>query len=236
MKKDFFYSLHFSNINTPPPYLYELVVNFTIDKDKVQILYTKTFLDRDQFTDEELEEEGFSTNDDSQIEAELQGEWLNYFKSLISNPNWSSTDTSLEDFNNNYISLTQADNSPQHLILNGIEYQLEEILQALVESLEIEAPLSIIFRQNKAKVIVDTELYWSFKNRAFEIRKPTGSVKTTWEEGQKMLSVFYETDLSEQQVYKKQVPENVICINPGDGLWYQTPKSAAWKDVLSKVL
>ena len=39
MKKDFFYSLHYSNLNTPPPFLYELTVDFTIHPDKVDIKY-----------------------------------------------------------------------------------------------------------------------------------------------------------------------------------------------------
>ena len=235
MKKDFFYSLYYSNVNTPPPYLYELNVNFTVFDDKVQIEYLKTFLDRAQLSEEELEDEGFTLNDDSQIESELKGEWVNYFKSLANHKDWSKTDNSEEDFNNNFISMTTLGGEAQFLMLNGIEYHLEELLQALVESLEIEAPLSILIRKNEAQKIVDTELYWSFKDRIFEIRKTTGTQSSDWEEGRRLLSLFYETDLSEQPVFKKQVPLNVTCINPGDGIWYQTPKTASWKEVISKI-
>jgi len=236
MKQDFFYSLHYSNLNTPSPFLYELRVDFTIHPDKVDIKYHKHFLDREQFSAEELEEEGLSTNDDSTVEATLNKAWVNYFNELLKHPNWSSVPEKDDLQNNNYIQLSKEGSADQYLILDGIEYQLEEILQAQLETLEIEAPLSIFLRKNLSKTIIESELYWGFKDRLFEVRNKKSSRFFTWEEGRELLSLFYDTDLSEQQVFKKNIPEGCTCINPGDGLWYKTPSTTVWKELLIKVL
>lgn len=234
MKNVFFYSLHYSNINTPPPFLYDLSIAFNIKNDKVEIKYQKQFIDREQFSEEELEEEGFSTQDDSLVEGELDGAWLTFFKTLIANPNWTKN-TKTESFNNNVLRLSSTDSEDLYLIQDGIEYQLEEILQALVESLQIEAPLSIFMRQHKGGKISESELYWSFKDRICSIKNNQKITALSWEEGRAILSLFYETDLSEQQIFKKKIPEGVTCINPGDETWYQTPKDKSWTQLLTKV-
>lgn len=236
MKKDFFYSLHYSNINTPPPFLYQLRLDFSIHAEKIDISYHKEFLDRAQFSEEELEEEGFSANDNSKIEASLNTSWVQYFTDFVQKTNWSPIKEDEELHNNNYIRLSTKNGEDQYRIIDGIEYELEEILQALVESLEIEAPLSIFMRKNHKGNIYETELYWSFKDRRFEVRHKTQKKIFSWEEGRELLSLFYGTDLSEQPVFKKSIPEGITSINPGDGQWYKTPHDAIWKNVIEKVL
>ncbi len=235
MKKYFFYSLYYSNINTPPPFLYELRVDFSIHPEKIDIIYQKEFLDRAQFSEEELAEEGFSTNDDSRIETSLGGTWISYFKDFVEKSKWSPLVKNEELYNNNYITLSSQESEDQYRIQDGIEYELEELLQALVESLEIEAPLSIYMRKNTAGKIEETELYWSFKNRLFEIKSSNNPKRLSWEEGRELLSLFYGTDLSEQAIFKKSIPEGMTCINPGDGQWYKTPNHALWKSLIQKI-
>ncbi len=236
MKKDFFYTLHYTNTNTPPPFLYELMVHFTIHEDKVDIKYEKHFLDREQFSEEELEDEGFSMNDDSLVDASLNKVWVDYFTQLLSLKTWCSLSELKDVANNNYIRLSKQGAEDQYLVLDGIEYQLEEVLQAQLETLEIESPLSIVLRKNLSKTNIDSELYWGFKDRIFEVKNKKNSTFYTWEEGREILTIFYNTDLSEQQVFKNKIPEGCTCINPGDGLWYKTPSNPIWKELLVKLL
>jgi hypothetical protein len=236
MKKDLFYALHYSNLNTPPPFLYELTVNFTIDQEKVDICYEKHYVDRAQCTIEELEEEGFTDNDDSSIEASLNSAWIPYFEHLVQKQSWVSKLEEQTLYSNNVVRLSSTGHEDLYQEIDGIEYELEELLQALVETLDIEAPLSIFMRRNESGSLLDTELYWSFKNRAFEARHKQNTQSYTWEEGRELLSLFYGTDLSEQQVFKKNIPEGCTCINPGDGLWYKTPQHSLWKEIIHKFL
>ena len=76
------------------------------------------------------------------------------------------------------------------------------------------------------------ELVWHFKDRLFEVITNNKKEKS-WEQGQQLLSQFYETDLAELPVYKKKLPEGSICINPGDGLWYEIPKDNSWQNLMS---
>ncbi|MDB5257671.1 MAG: hypothetical protein JWM14_2366, partial [Chitinophagaceae bacterium] len=117
--------------------------------------------------------------------------------------------------------------------LNKIEYQLEEVYQAILESAEIEAPLSLHLKKihNGSEILI--QLSWHFKDRLFEVSTNNKKSEKTWEEGQRLLAQFYETDLDELTVYKKKLPEGKICINPGDGLWYETPTDTNWQKLMS---
>ncbi|MDB5256114.1 MAG: hypothetical protein JWM14_809, partial [Chitinophagaceae bacterium] len=89
MNKKKLYTLSYSNILNPPPYLYKLDIHFDFTDHGVHVKYNKLFLSREDFSEEELEEEGFSLHDDVEINSALSRSWATYFKQLIDLSNWS---------------------------------------------------------------------------------------------------------------------------------------------------
>ena len=230
MNKKKIYTLSYSNILNPPPYLYKLEIHFDFTDQGVHVKYNKQFLNREDFSEEELEDEGFSLHDDIEISSALSKNWSDYFKQLSSLSTWSIDKPS--DNIGNIVSLHSTDEvEVKHTAINKIEYQLEEIYQAILESAEIEAPLSLHLKKVHNGLENTVELTWHFKDRLFEV-STNKKEENTWEEGQRLLSQFYETDLAELPVYKKKLPEGKICINPGDGLWYETPIDANWQKLM----
>lgn len=232
MNKKKIYTLSYSNILNPPPYLYKLEIHFDFTDQGVHVKYNKQFLSREDFSEEELEDEGFSLHDDIEISSALSKNWSEYFTQLTDLSSWS-VDKPSENIGN-MVSLHSFDsNEIKYTAINKIEYQLEEVYQAILESAKIEAPLSLHLKKvhNGTETIV--ELTWYFKDRLFEVNTNNHKTERTWEEGQRLLSQFYETDLAELPVYKKKLPEGKICINPGDGLWYETPNDSNWQKLMN---
>ncbi|MDB5273424.1 MAG: hypothetical protein JWO58_1791 [Chitinophagaceae bacterium] len=231
MNKKKIYSLSYSNTLNPAPYLYKLDLHFNFTDQGVYLKYNKHFLNREDFSEDELEEEGFSTNDDVQIESTLSPAWTTYFKQLKEHPKWTA-DKPSEDIGNTLSLNTTEDESIKYLTLNKVEYLLEEVYQAILETAKIEAPLSLYLKKVHKGIDKTVELIWHFKDRLFEVIHNEQKNTTPWEEGQEWLFQFYETDLGELSVHKKKLPEGKVCINPGDGLWYETPNDKNWEKIL----
>jgi hypothetical protein len=232
MNKKKIYSLSYSNILNPPPYLYKLDVHFDFTDQGVHVKYNKHFLNREDFSEEELEDEGFSLHDDVEINSALGKNWADYFKQLTIPSNWS-LDKPSENIGNTVSLLSPEEVEVQYATFNKIEYQLEEIYQAILETAQIEAPLSLHLKKVHNGSDITVELFWHFKDRLFEVITNNKKTNKTWDEGQHLLAQFYEIDLAELPVYKKKLPEGKICINPGDGLWYETPNDANWQKLMN---
>ncbi|HSZ71478.1 MAG TPA: hypothetical protein VK750_02305, partial [Cytophagaceae bacterium] len=168
MNKKKIYTLSYSNTLSPAPYLYQLDVHFNFTDQGVHIKYNKYFLNREDFSEEELEEEGFSLNDDIQIDNTLNPIWATYFKQLSERTDWSS-DKPLENIGNILLLRISSEQHVKYLAINKIEYQLEEIYQALLETAQIEAPLSLHLKKVHNGTDKTVELVWKFKDRLFEI-------------------------------------------------------------------
>ena len=234
MNKKKLYTLSYSNILNPPPYLFKLDVHFGFTDQGVHVKYNKYFLNREDFSEEELEEEGFSLQDDIEIDSTLGQNWAAYFKELTEHTNWS-IDAPSENIGHTISLYTSEEATVKYFTVNKIEYQLEEILQAILENAKIEAPLSLHLKKVHNAAETAIELLWHFKDRLFEIIVNNKKTTKTWEEGQHLLSQFYEIDLAELPVYKKKLPEGKVCINPGDGLWYETPNDNSWQKMMSSL-
>lgn len=233
MNKKKIYRLSYSNVLNPPPYLYRLDIELEFVDREVEIKYNKHFLDREEFSEEELEEEGFSTNDDFKLAGKLNQNWAVYFQELVEKSNWTSEKPS-EGFGYTLCKFNPDQSQPEYLTINRIEYLMEEIYQAILETNKIEAPLSI----ELIKVLTGSEktvkLTWHFKDRRFEMLSNQNK-SLSWEQGQNILSQFYETDLSEQSVYKKKLPIGKCYINTGEGYWYETPQDDKWTRLLEEL-
>jgi hypothetical protein len=231
MNKKKIYTLSYSNLLNPAPYLYKLDLMLEFTDLGVQVKYNKHFLNREDFSEDELEDEGFSLHDDIEINSPLGESWTAYFRQLIDLPTWTK-DKPSENIGNTVSICTSEDNTLSYLALNRVEYLIEEVYQAILETAKIEAPLSLHLKKVHNGVETALELVWHFKDRQFESLTNNKKDVKTWEEGQRLLGQFYETDLAELPVFKKKLPEGSICINPGDGMWYQTPKDNGWPQLL----
>jgi hypothetical protein len=234
MNKKKIYTLSYSNTLDPAPYLYQLDIHFDFTEQGVHVKYNKHFLNREDFSEEELEEEGFSRHDDIEIDSTLGANWAAYFESLIHHADWTG-DKPYDNIGQTVSLCTKDDVTIHYLVLNKIEYHVEEVYQAILENAKIESPLSLHLKKIHNGSEGNVELLWHFKDRLFEAITANKRSKKTWEEGQGLLLQFYEIDLAELPVYKKKLPEGKTCINPGDGLWYELPSDPYWQKMISDI-
>ena len=60
----------------PPPYSYAIEINAKEKSGKLEVEFELTYMDRDSLSKNEIEDEGFSNNDDFKWTGLLNASWL----------------------------------------------------------------------------------------------------------------------------------------------------------------
>lgn len=199
-------TLSYQTQHLPPPFAYAVVIVFNKSDNKTSVTFNLEYLDRASVSDDELRAEGFSRSDDLSWSGEL-------------NTKWSSD---IESFQHFGFEEEPNDTSYLHIALDGsllgfpkqieqAELVFQELLQAILETAEIEAPLYSECRINN-KI---HKISWLFAERVVEL---DGKKIHNWEQGRELLKTIYSLDLESIKPQKK-APENAL--NPGNGSWYE---------------
>lgn len=215
----------FTTGQIPPPfcYMYNLEVS-EAEKDNIQATLKLEYFDREELSDDEIYEEGFSPDDNFSWQGALPAVWMDEIKNKLNSTNWRKKPAANDDgselnikvVNENHSELMQpADSRPWEIFI-------QEIIQAIFELSKREAPLLIKFTSKNAKTEdVQLEFEFSFANRHVQIKKSKNHQKSmNWEEGQKLLKYIFGIDYNPEEGKEKIPNKNCNYISPGDGYWY----------------
>src|SRR5690606_27558409 len=153
--------IEYDSGSIPPPFSHAFKLKIRFEKDFINTQLDLQYTDRDEVTEEEIYNEGFTLNDDCNFIGELPGVWEKPFKILYSQSKWSNK-TSLEEEGgirllakdiHGKISRSIPANQQEWLYLS------QEYIQAIYEISKKEAPLTVRYRHvNKHGQITDYEL------------------------------------------------------------------------------
>lgn len=159
----------------PSPYLYELKVSLKRYTDGLGVKLDKSYLDRDDWTEEELLEEGLDPRPSIHYSATLPQRWLQQLEALLALPEGKKAGLQTIQLEG------EVPYSPKDLSFMGL--WLEELYQALVESNKEEAPLYLEFifiEKNGQKA--QSEVSISFETLNMSVKRNDGSkqVENNW--------------------------------------------------------
>ena len=173
----------------PPPHAYALYISLEENGSSAKVLYQKEFLGRDSITKEEIEEEGYSTDDDLSWEGTIPAIWFRDTLALTRESEFTS-----EPQENSICHI-------EHQKINGFatnvaqwEYLIEELFQALLEKEEEEAPLNMKITINNQQWLLKA----SFLNKVFSINNQ----EIAWKELRNFLISLEEIETSEKDTQK----------------------------------
>jgi hypothetical protein len=208
----------------PAPFAHSIEIAIEYSADKLKYDIEVIYLDRENLSEEEIWEEGFTGDDDKKLSGNLGKTWTLALNNLLKNTKRLYL-TEIKEEEEYWEIIDEKD---KFYPKNSTEWKnfLSEIEQASIEQNQIERPLEIqIVRQNEEsqkKYIV----FGSFENREFRIVNPDN--KTTvkdWNE----LNLFLKSIFAGDFVYEKateSIPKKQgIFINMGDGVWFEVGKS-----------
>lgn len=218
--------IEFNSGAIPPPFChrYTIAINRE-DAGKALASLELEYFDREELTEEEIYDEGFTPNDDFKWEGLIPSVWINELSTKLSKTNWKKKPTANADGSEFLIKWKNKNQSELLQPADTASWQIlvQEIIQAVFEVSKKEAPLSIGFADQSAGTSASIlEIVLSFSNRQVSvICENSPKNEMSWEAGHKLLKHIFSIDFFPENGIDNISGKKGIFIAPGDGLWYE---------------
>lgn len=238
--------VHYQTLTLPPPYSYAYDLRIVPGTQETEVRLTWHYTDRDELTEEDILEEGFTPDDDFRWQGMLPQVWIPVVDRLLDTTQLvpEATATARDSLLTVIVTDTQGTtrtgtpNNFQHW-----EYRLQELVQAVYEASRREHPLRIRYLDYRPTgSLAKATLEASFMHRRFTIMLEQATKTTTqeapWQQLSSLLEVLYLPDYHSEQSLMAQPRKQGQYVDPGDGRWYQLGHAVTnpgKKDVISIV-
>lgn len=194
--------ISYQTLQLPPPFAFAYTLDLIFQEDRLDISYELEFMNRDQISLEEIEEEGYSEDDDFNWKGSLGKVWVDNLQNDLSQ---IELEDESEEFNV-YLHV-EFDDGHQGLavLAEDWDYRLQELIQAVYEKAGIEAKLKMQLLNIEGSQRSFFEVEGSFEELSGTVNKKA----IDWDELHLLMEDIYTIDFDEAPVTK---PEK-------DGLW-----------------
>ncbi len=218
--------------NVPPPYCYYYHIRSSVTPKGMLMDFQWVYHNREGITQDELEEEGFTGNDDFAWKGSVSRNWLPPIEKLLKQSHPTKAD---DDEQIPFLELQFQQEGGQSFqgmpdtILEW-EYFLQEFIQCIYETSGKEAPLLIRYK----KVAKDTTLFCSirmhFNDRTVSVQTRTGDAKLVqktaqWEKMKEGLEQIFSLSYIAEKAEKREPHQEGIYLDVGENAWYEFGKT-----------
>jgi hypothetical protein len=209
----------------PAPYSHFYTLKMDIaSKQEMLVDFAITYLDREDISEEDLFEEGFSTDDDYKWAGPVPSIWIDQFGDILKSSKMvrKREESEFEDF----IEIDLEENS-QRVNIYPVDkerwsYVLQEFMQAIFETSGREKPFELTFVEIDQEKTTTLDLKASFANKLFTISKNKGAARNLdWTQLQKIMDTVYKAEFVADNAFEAKPSRKGKYITAGDGLWYQ---------------
>lgn len=219
--------INFQTLLAPPPYAheYQLVIDFS---GQLQTSFQIKYTEREQLTEEEIVEEGFTLYDDFEWKGMLPKAWKPAILDVVASTNHlfdtpkAESQQVLElklDYENNETEKGIPDN------LESWEYFSQEIIQAIYEISKKELPLEISYVEQSGNDKQLIRIQPRFSHRSLTVTREKDGKKEEkslkWDQLLSLLQTVYLPDYDPEKAKQKLPNKPGKYIDQGDGLWYK---------------
>ena len=214
----------------PPPFSHQVILTMDFEEKGINTIFDIAYTYRDELSDEEILEEGFTGEEDLAWAGEISNAWKKSILYLLSHTPEEPNQKALNE-EQNFFELSIDGNiygNPKNQ--DRWEYLLQELMQAAYETYGKEMPFKLIFRKlEQRNTFSELALILHYTNRTVEcntiINDQKQSRSISWEEASNIVTnVFVGEFIPEKAT--KNIPKSVgKFLWIGDGLWYEFTKS-----------
>lgn len=210
--------------NVPAPY--HLEASFTFEgflSDKPRVEVSIHYIDRDDFSREELLAEGLNVEDQFTWSGDLSIAWRNRLETSFLLFQSGSCDPRDEE---PFITLEAADTSTAVPIsLETEDTLMQEFMQAILEVAGNEMPLYLGFQFTDADgewTRIEGEMSFFDLKYTYRSGGENGPVRFTeqWNELQELMQVLFIGEFIFEKGVEDLKPKTQFAVYPGDGKWY----------------
>lgn len=219
-------TIQYDSEQYPPPFCHRYRLEIKMESaSKYTVDLNLEYYDRDEISEEEIIGEGFSMEDDFKWQGPIPEIWINELIKKINSANWKKYTSKKSTGPEFRIKISQGEKTETLSPAETRQWEIfiQEIIQAIFELANKEAPLLIRFVSKPAKDLFDqVDFMYSFAQRNLSIDTENKShMKITWAEGQKLLKYIFGIDYLPENALEKVPKSKGNYISPGDGLWYE---------------
>jgi len=231
--------LEFDSGIIPPPYCHVYRISLDWSKGDLACKLDLHYTDREELSEEEIYDEGFTKNDDYFYDGPLNNTWIKAIANKVSATKWSGK--SLEEGG---IILKLSESG----ILGKVKVPADQddwmvfgqdIIQAIYETSKKEAPLTIHYRQVNTDDIIDCSITIRFSDREVIFTEGDETRSLNWEYTVQLMKLIFTPDYNYEIAKKEPGKKRGSYIECGDGIWHELGKGVVnidqSNDVVNKI-
>lgn len=189
----------------PPPHSFAYTLDLEFLDHELKIDYNLEFLNRDEVTLEEIEEEGYSANDDFKWTGTLGREWVEDLADDLLQAELEEENEELDVYLHLEITHNGETDSGLAVLAEEWDYRLQELIQAIYEKAGLEKALQMKIINIQGAQRSYHEINASFVTKSAKLNSKT----ITWEDLHDIMSQVY---IVEYDGESEEKPSK-------DGLW-----------------
>ncbi|ACT92463.1 hypothetical protein [Dyadobacter fermentans] len=210
-------------VPAPFAHFYTLKLDIQSEQD-LRVDFDILYNDREELSDDEIYDEGFSKDDDYKWKGALPAVWINEFKEIFESSKTirKREESEYEDFieieleeNGKYVTIYPVDKERW-------SYFLQEMMQAIFETGGREKPFELTYLEIDSEGKTTIDLKASFGKKEFTLSKNAGATrKLHWDQLQKIMDTVYKAEFVADNATETRPTKRGKYLTAGDGLWYQ---------------
>jgi len=220
--------IKFATLVAPPPYSHEYRLQIDFNPAGLQIDFQINYTEREQLSEEEILEEGFTLEDDFTWKGKLPKAWKPALIDMLAQTNTLRTKQAPDSQNLIELLVKYDESDPQEGIPENAEnweYFIQEVIQAIYELGQKERPLEIRYVVKDKKTTQTIRVDPKFSHRSLKVTKEQNGRKEVrsleWEELMPLLQAVYLPDYNPEKAKEKLPNKPGKYIDHGEGLWYE---------------
>lgn len=207
--------ISFQTNSIPAPFAHAYVLELRNEREAVLAKFQLEYLDRDGLSPAELQEEGFTDDDNFEWEGELPKVWWNtVINKAIHTQLLDDSDPEVDYL---HLSIKNESTTSEGVVgrksLEDWLYSLQELTQAVYEASKAELPLTLSLKKGDNYVF---KLQASFKDRT--LRDQLAQENWPWGNLKKLLALLENMELSEKP---KRKALKGVSLSYDDSEYYQ---------------
>ncbi len=208
----------------PPPYSHVFRLALDWSKGQLDVALDLHYTEREELSEEEILDEGFTPNDDYSYKGPLNAVWIKSLQQLYDKTRWTNKD--IEDGGITVTPIEKGKDDGVKIPANQEEWQLmaQDLIQAIYETVKKEAPLQVHYRLVDGDVINDCSITVHFSNREVIFEKDGASRTINWEYAIQLMKLVFTPDYHYEMAKEEPGKKRGAYIDCGDGYWHELGK------------
>jgi hypothetical protein len=211
------------------PFSHQILLKMQFAGQGIEVDFQIAYIDREDLSEEEILEEGFSLNDDYSWKGQIDNAWLEPIKEILKKTPNKFNHKALEEEMNFFEIEVNQQSAGNPINQTDWEYFFQELIQAIYETSQKEAPFHLEYRRiDKDKNVKNFELNLYYAKRQAEginsIGK-TDSKPITWAQANAIIQQVFIGEFIPDAALKNEPKHTGKYISVGDGYWYEFTKS-----------